>query len=331
MIEPTDIIELGDNLLLMNPDPIPRNKILADLLRISPDNSEYASVQLAIGKSKWVRLLQEEQHSDGSWGRFHTEDTKRKQRIPTTQFAINRSIELGIDRRDSLLTTAIRYMEDVLTGRCRWTDGYEQNVWFGPGVKLFTAAALSMIDADNPQVINVWEIMSEIYRRTLQSGLYNKTEERLASLEILGVDISGSYISVSSAPNLELIGSCSQLVPIEMQETLFQAIWNEQVEQFYLRPRPSSFPKATTSRDFIWWFHTIKVMTRMSTPPAVAERLIDWFWNNRGTDLLWDGPRQPGRNAEFPLSENWRRLGSRSIDYSTQIGLLLKRLLQALK
>jgi len=49
-------------------------------------------------------------HSDGSWGRFHTENTKRKQGIHTTQFAINRATELGVDRQDALLTAAIHYI-----------------------------------------------------------------------------------------------------------------------------------------------------------------------------------------------------------------------------
>jgi hypothetical protein len=330
MIEMADISRLGDNLLSMNPDPVPHYRVLKDIHNVSPDDSGYTAAKLAAGRSKWVELLREEQHPDGSWGRFHTEATKRKQRIHTTQFAINRGIELGIIRRDSPMIAAIHYMEDVLADRRHWSDGYEKNVWFAPGVKIFTAAALSTIDADNPHVVGVWENMSEIYRRTLESGVYSRTEERSASLEILGVDISASYISVSSAPNLELIGSYSQSFPTEMQQTLFRAIWDEQVKQFYLRPRPSLLPNSITSRDFIWWFHTIKVMTRISTPPSIAARLVDWFWDNRGPDGLWDGPRQPGRNAEFPLSESWRRLGSRSVDYSTQIGSLISRLVRAL-
>ena len=326
-----DTFKLGNHLLSMNPDPIPRFLILRDLLGTSPDSGEYGASQTAAQKSKWVQLMREEQHSDGSWGRFHTEDTKRKQKIPTTQVAINRGVELGIDSRNSLMSAAIRYMEEVISDRRRWSDGYEKNKWFAPGVKIFTAATLSTIDASNPRVLDAWEGMYEIYRRTLQSGEYDAEEERSASLKILGVDISGSYISVSSAPNLELIGSCGRLIPVEMQQTLFKAIWNEQVKQFYLRSRPSLFPKSITDRDFIWWFHTIKVMTRLSTHPEIASRLIDWFCDNRGPDGLWDGPRQPGRNVEFPLSEDWRRNGRRSIDYSTQIGSLICRLVRALE
>ncbi len=329
MIEIADITELGEKLLSMNPDLVPRYRILRDILHVLPQDSRFVAAKQAIGKSKWVELLREEQRPDGSWGRFHTEDTKRKQRIYTTQYAINRGIELGLDRRDSLMIAAIHYMEDVLADRRRWSDPYEKNVWFAPGVKIFTAAVLTTIDPENPQIAGVWESMSEIYRRTLQSGVYSISEERSASLEILGVDISESYISISSAPNLELIGSFSQSFPIEMQQALFQSIWDEHVRPFYLRPRPSSFPDSITARDFVWWLHTIKVMTRISTPPSIAESIIDWFWKNRRSDGLWDGPRQLGRNAEFPLSESWRRTGSRSVDYSTQIASLISRLVKA--
>jgi hypothetical protein len=111
-----------------------------------------------------------------------------------------------------------------------------------------------------------------------------------------------------------------------MQQALFKAIWDERVVPVYLRPRPGRFPDAITSRDFLWWFPTIKAVTRISTPPVVAKELIEWFWDNRGADGLWDCARQTGRSVEFPLSESWRRPGSRSIDYSTQIGALINRL-----
>lgn len=331
MVNLADIQKTGRHLLSRNPDAIPRLRILRDLLDIPDDSDDVVKAKEEAKKSKWTEILRNEQHEDGSWGRFHTEDTKRKQKIPTTQFAISRAIELGIDQGDKMLSSAIRYMQEVLSDRRRWPDVYEKNVWFAPGVKIFTAAALSTVDSENPLVARVRDQMIEIYRRTLHSGIYNRSEERSASLDVLGVDVSGSYISISSAPNLELIGSCNGSFPIEMQQTLFKAIWNEQVKTFYLRPRPSRFPDTILSRDFLWWFHTVNVMTRISTPTDIAEKLIEWFQANRGTDGLWDGPRQPGRTAEFPLSESWRRSGNRAIDYSTQIGSLISRLVRMQK
>lgn len=38
---------------------------------------------------KRVELLKTNQHADGGFGRFHTRDSKLKQKIPTTEHAVN--------------------------------------------------------------------------------------------------------------------------------------------------------------------------------------------------------------------------------------------------
>ena len=217
MVDLPDIQTIGEKLLSLDPDPVPRYRILRDVLHVSPQSAEYAAAETAARESKWVQMLAEEQHPDGSWGRFHTEDTKRNQKIPTTQFAVSRGFELGLQSGDALFESAIGYMTEVLRDHRRWSDSYETNVWFAPGVKLFTAATLATIDPDNPVLSQVWEPWYQVFCRTLQSGSYDKQAEQSASTEILGIDISDSYIAISAAPSLELFGARKHLLPAQNQ------------------------------------------------------------------------------------------------------------------
>jgi len=53
--------------------------------------------------SKWVRLLKENQLNDGGYGRFHSRDSKIKQKFPTTERAIDSMKMLDIMRGNLLV------------------------------------------------------------------------------------------------------------------------------------------------------------------------------------------------------------------------------------
>ncbi len=250
MLSVDDIHTIADMLLAQDIDPVPRFRLLRDVQRVSPKPPTFDAWKEAIHQSRWVRMLTDEQYEDGSWGRFHTEDTKKKQRIPTTQFAISRGLELGLQKNDPIFAKAISYMEDVLCDRRRWSDGYEKNPWFSPGVKLFTAASLVTLDPGNPSLSVVWEPWYEVFSQTFRRGEYDIQAEREASIEILGVDIGGSYISLSSAPNLVFFGALGDRVPENMQRALLNAIWNGGAKTYYIRAHPKEFPESTASRTF---------------------------------------------------------------------------------
>lgn len=323
-----EIQRIAESLLGLEPEPIPRFRIIRDLLRQPSNSDDYLEAKRATLESKWAKFLEGEQHPDGSWGRFHTENTKRKQKHPTTQFAVSRGLEIGLRQEDVVFKAAVRYMDEVLRDRRRWADAYESSVWFAPGVKLFTASSLSKIDPNHQAISPVWKQWNEVFQKTLESGRYDQHGERTASLSAIGVDTSGSYIAISAAPNLELFGERSHLIPERMQRTLIGAIWKGEVSPVYLRNAPGNMPKSIVDHDFIWWFHTLKVMSRFSAWGEAANETIEWFWNQRDSDGFWDGSSRVGRNVYLPISENWRRSVNRKIDYTTQICILLRRLIE---
>ncbi len=93
-------------------DPIPRYLLHRDLLR-TPE-AQLCAFRRPLDESRWVRQLASAQWPDGSWGRFHTQDTKRKQPIPTTETAILLALGAGLWKDHPVLARTVAYIERVL-------------------------------------------------------------------------------------------------------------------------------------------------------------------------------------------------------------------------
>ncbi|NHJ39305.1 MAG: hypothetical protein FK731_04675 [Asgard group archaeon] len=82
------IEEITYQIINSDPDPVIKFLLLRDVLQISQQDNELISVGKKLNENKWVKLLQAEQWADGSWGRFHSQDFKLKQKIPTTEYGV---------------------------------------------------------------------------------------------------------------------------------------------------------------------------------------------------------------------------------------------------
>ena len=69
---------------------------------------------------KVIKKLTDEQHSDGSFGRFHTMNSKLKQRIPTTQAAAWIMFENSLTRDNEICNKTCCYMECLLNDFTLW-------------------------------------------------------------------------------------------------------------------------------------------------------------------------------------------------------------------
>ncbi len=61
-----------------------------------------------------IKKLMDEQQSNGSFGRFHSMDSKLKQKIPTTQAAAWIMYENKITRENEVCNKSCLYMENLL-------------------------------------------------------------------------------------------------------------------------------------------------------------------------------------------------------------------------
>ena len=101
--------------------------------------------------SKWVEILKAHQLIDGGYGRFHTQNTKVKQKFSATENAINIIEMLDIQRGNQLIDGLCDYMEKILRNEIEWPDGFEANKWYKPAQPLFVSSKLSIFGSDSKE------------------------------------------------------------------------------------------------------------------------------------------------------------------------------------
>jgi hypothetical protein len=122
-----DLKTIAERLLEMQPDPAPRFRLLRDVLRCDPEDTVYQEAERGLGQSRWVSLLESSQWADGTWGRFHTQDTTKKQLFPTAESAIAVALELGLDHHSSSLQKVMPTILDYVDGKAAWPDPPEKH------------------------------------------------------------------------------------------------------------------------------------------------------------------------------------------------------------
>jgi hypothetical protein len=65
MLKLEEITYLGGQLLEINPDPVPKFRIIRDVLKVPKEETLYTHAKQEMLKSKWVRELEEEQWENG--------------------------------------------------------------------------------------------------------------------------------------------------------------------------------------------------------------------------------------------------------------------------
>ncbi len=236
----SEIQAIAYRLLELNPEPVPRYRLLRDVLRRPPDDAELCEARKGLDTSQQVQALIQEQRNDGSWGPFHSRDSRLKQRIPTTEAGVERALALGLDPTHPILQKTATYILSVLKSETRFPDRYEKNDRRPTGMRLFLAATLSLIQPNHPILDRDRSIWVEICTRTFQSGNYSEEAEILAHKELTGASVKGSYLVIDGKYQLTLLGSIPGTLPREIELALMR----------WLRERPAESIRLPYSNDW---------------------------------------------------------------------------------
>jgi hypothetical protein len=117
-----DLEAIAVQILEMDPDPVPRFRLLRDVLGLDPTDAAYNDAKKALQESKWTALLEGSQWADGTWGRFHTQDSRLKQPFPTTESVIAIAVDLGLDGQDPILQRVLPVLLGYMEGTKVWPD-----------------------------------------------------------------------------------------------------------------------------------------------------------------------------------------------------------------
>ena len=314
------VIDTAERLLGRSPDPVPRLKILRDILGEPETMPEVIQAKSAAFASRWISMLADEQLDHGGWARFHSRDTRSPNKILTTEFGVERATDCGLKKTDPLLERTVRYLERLLEGDLPFPDRAEPNDRWPAGRELFTASTLAQIDPDHPSLIRIYQTWLEIARRTFSSGAYNAEEELAAHRELTGAtSMAASYLVIHNRYAVSLLG-CRQSGLGEVQErALMDWLWHLP-RLGYLAVPPALAPEHLGQKNAAGWLRTQLILSRFRSWRVLATSSVEGLLPLRGKDGLWDfGPTHGLR-----LSESWRRRENRRIDHTIFALLVLR-------
>jgi len=223
MLTQNEIIHLGEGLLNGNPNAIVRYRLLRDVLHIPQDDHQLRITRGEMQENRWIQDLASAQEADGSWGRFHSMDTKNKRKFPSSEYAIRRALALGLEKESPIFKRAVVYMEKVLAGEIAWSDRVEKSEGWPIGIEAITSGTLAQVDVDNPAITKAWEYWVEVANRSFRAGKYDQKVEWNAHKEMRGLGI----IYLRSRYVLCLLGARARDLPSGLARTILAWIWLE--------------------------------------------------------------------------------------------------------
>ncbi len=319
-----DVGALGHEILRGKPDPAVRVRLLRDVLRVG-DDERVRVARVSLEDSTHLIALRGEQRPDGSWGRLHSRDTSARQSVPTTEWAVERALALGLEASHPVLAGAAEYLAGIVEGRTTPSDPVEKNDRWQTGVRLFAAATLARIDPNRECLDPVWGLWHEIAGRAFACGLYDPEAEATAHGDLTGASVRGTYLVLSSRHALTLLASRAGRMDPAVRRAV--ALWIAQrpegVGSYGL---PLGPPRAElSSGELERYLLSHEVVARFGAPAAATGPLADWLDGHRRADGRWDFGSRAAWTPELPLSESWRRGDARAIDWTVRVLALLRQ------
>jgi hypothetical protein len=128
---------------------------------------------LTLMDSKWVRQIVDLQHSDGSWGCFHTLSQPAKGKPMSTEQALRRLRALGLSKDDAPIEKALDYMRDVLHGKCQPPDRRERVFNWDAFEAHMIAAWIRIFVPEDLHAMSIARMWVEIIIPSFRSGAFN--------------------------------------------------------------------------------------------------------------------------------------------------------------
>jgi hypothetical protein len=312
-----DVQKAAQQILQTKPDPIPAYRLLHEVLRLPEGDHGLQKAQSSIEYSKWVKQLKDAQLPDGSWGRFHSQDTRVKSVFRTSEEAIDRAISLGLGPDHPALASAKNYIENVLVGHAQITDWNEKNDAWPVLIRIILAGKLAEIFPTSFALESSWLYMAEVAQQSFSSGEYRLADEINAHLQVSTIHVRRSFLESRYAISL-LSARC---LPDQLERKLVEWIWNKPDGMHYLGA-PLSKP---VPHRMAYWLKSMNILCHFPYWKEVSVMYLNELWEDRDENGWWDFGPPSEMCRDFPISENWRQPANRKIDFSTSILVVLRR------
>ena len=299
-------------------DPFPRYIFKKEILRETPAVADID----AIHSSKWYRQLADEQWEDGSWGRFHSQDSKTpiKQKFVTTEAALRRARELGLTKADPIMEKCIKLMERYVRGEETWTDNIEKHKDNGRR-HLFcrpymSAVAINMFDPENSFIKPLRYNALDSVKKAFQNEFFDEQvwEQDVREYRVPSIAGTGMY-GIMLFQNTNCMED-------KLQKQYLDYIWNGKTGIYYVSSMPPADKRYLEDKRFFEWLSTLELLSGFSLFP-------EFMKNDALPHLLNETNRLLNEDIIIPASyntryaESWRDKNNRKNDVILRILRLL--------
>jgi hypothetical protein len=319
------IEERAHRILEQMPEPVVRYRLLREVLKRPADDIELCQAKEALRNSCNVQELADEQWADGGWGAFHSRSTRLKQRIPSTEFGVERALALGLDPKHPVLEKTTRYLLSIIDGETPFPDYHEKNDRWQTGMRLLLASTLSLIHPQYPVLDKDRKLWISIAEMTFRTGKYCEEDEIKAHAKLTGATVKGSYLVLNNRYQLNILGSIPGMLPMALERSLLQWLWERPNGIGYLEmPLHHEPPNHPAQIDR--WLASLELLARcFPSWVTFAQSSIEWLWNQQNPQGYWDLGARPSSLSNLPLSDDWRKKNNRVFDWTTRILTLLRK------
>jgi len=316
----TDLDRIAIKLLEMQPDPIPRFRIIKNILKYDSGSLEYREAERQIYNTNLIARLNTSQFDDGSWGRFHTQDSSVDSPFPTTEIAVKLALDYGLDKNSILLRRTVDYILDHLDGKLEWSDPAEKHdnpaAW-PIETRMYSASILALIDNCHPSLDRYWDYWNTVLSAAFGSGVYNSQVEKTERIRLDNC-IRKRPLPFHVKHPLIIITSTRRTLDEELQDRILDFVMNNPQGIYYVYSKRLNDFNAIAARDVFFWLQAQMIIGRFKLWREKSEPALEWIWTKKNKNGLWDFgsgiPRRP--MLSFPLSTSWKKGKDRVIDQS---------------
>ena len=329
-----ELLEIAEHILESDPDPVVRYRLLKDILKLPRNDEIIIRAKKDIFGNKWVKQLQEEQWEDGSWGRFHSQDTELKQKISTTEFGVRYACQQGLDLDDLMLKKARDYCVSILNNNTIVRDRKEflrfGSSVFDTGIKKIVAATLVEIEPNHPILKQYREFWVGILVCSYPGGKHNRESEIQAYSKSLNLTESnakgvlratkGKAFHLRDRYSIKLLGSSSELIPEEVEHAWVRHMWDEGI--YYLSD--ANTEELSQKGNLISWFSVMEHLSLLPSWKKMAKSQMEWLLEQRDKEGMWEFENK----LVMPISSNWKKKNYRKFDWTLKAMLILQKYLE---
>lgn len=294
------------------PDPVPQYILKKEIIGSSSTPNEYSRLK----ESKWYQQLAAEQWENGSWGRFHTQDTKAqvRQKFVTTETALRRARELSLNKTDDMIDMTIHLMERYILGQEEWLDTNERFDGFRIALRTIIAANLSMFEPRHPLVQAKKKICAENMSKAIRNG---SLQEELWEQEI--VKSNEIHLRPFMMYVVWLLQN-NDFLDKEVEKSYLEYIWNRKDGIYYCCGGPLSDIEYLESKSFLIWLSGLESLCDFSLFPEYMSRGVADHLLNEVHRLMYDEVTLPNTGPIFGhYSETWSNKKLRKNDLILRI------------